>query len=128
MVQKKMSQELIKRMIQQHGNGKLILLLFQKLGWGEEGGKYYRQKTFAALYIFMGLFIGTSILQRDHLITYYFINKSDFFSDFSISSLDTQSLVRLPNTKCYQELSYACKADERITQNSKTEHRRMCTS
>lgn len=44
MVQKKMSQELIKRMIQQHGNGKLMLLLFQKLGWGEEGRKYYQQR------------------------------------------------------------------------------------
>lgn len=122
-----MSQELIKRIIQQHGNGNLMLLQFQKLRWGDEGGKY-QQNTFAVLHFFMGLLLGTSVLQRDHLITYYLINKSDFLGDFIAFGIDIQKLVRLLNTKCYLELNCACKTEERITQNSKTEQTRMCTS
>lgn len=108
-IQKKMSQELMKRKIQQHDNGKLMLLVFQKLGWGEDE-KHYQQKTFAVLHFFIDLFLATPVPQRDHLLTPYLCQQDLLLQQFPYRP-DIQKLARLSNTNSYLEPSFAYKFD-----------------
>lgn len=109
MFQKKMSQEFMKRKIQEHDNGKLMLLVFQKLGWEEEE-KCCQWKTFAVLHFFIDLFLANPVPQRDRLNAPYLCQQGQLLQQFPYSP-DIQKLARLSNTNSYLEPSFAYKLD-----------------